>query len=172
MDQHTIINIISIIINIILLLIIIILYYNIRRNSDDILTVKQNIKDLNNKFDRPEVFQPISGYTIPQNDAEQICKEYDATVATADQLINAQYNGANWCSWGWLADSSYPAFPMNNIPLDSTGNPVLGCGKIGVNRYDTPINLSAVNCYGIKPSENNNKDKIRPFNDDKWSEYA
>ena len=96
----------------------------------------------------PEVFGTGDGYKYTKSQAESICSKYNTKVATKQQLIDAQKNGAQWCSFGWVADDNtnayYPSQPGTDI----------GCGNGDNNvQYWTPSSgLAAVNCYGNKPT--------------------
>ena len=96
-----------------------------------------------------EVYQVPGGYDYKYSQAEGVCRQYGASVATSAQLSNAQSLGAEWCSAGWVSDSLTGKFPMQSSKP--------GCGDAGVNSYITATsandtNTSAsVNCFGTKP---------------------
>ena len=50
-----------------------------------------------------EVFN-IANNKYTYEDAQAICKSYDASLATYDQIEKAYNNGAEWCNYGWSAD--------------------------------------------------------------------
>lgn len=108
------------------------------------------------------------------SDSAQICKQYGARLATIDEMRDAQKNGANWCSLGWLSDQS-AFYPTQQKQVDMASNWPLqfrnGCGDVGINGgiYPSELQLS-VNCYGLKPTDLNN---INPWNtiDNQWSKY-
>ena len=95
----------------------------------------------------PEVFGTGDGYKYTKSQAESICSKYNTKVATKQQLIDAQKNGAQWCSFGWVANSDEACFP-------SQPGTNIGCGNGDNNvQYWTPSSgLAAVNCYGNKPT--------------------
>ena len=110
----------------------------------------------------PEVFQVSpGGYTLTQDQAAATCATYGASVATSAQLQQAQQQGADWCSTGWVADSGTPAYPINT----STA-PGCGGGGTGVMQYLPPSNTAAVNCYGVRPPPG--EPDILPWNQSSW----
>ena len=96
-----------------------------------------------------EVYQVPGGYDYKYSQAEGVCNQYGASVATSAQLSNAQSLGAEWCSAGWVSDSLTAQYPMQSSQP--------GCGSAGINNYITATsandtNTSAsVNCFGTKP---------------------
>lgn len=136
-----------------------------------------------------EVFQ-VSGYNKTLADAPVVCQSLGARVATYAELDEAQKNGANWCSTGWVSDRTNTAFYP--ITYDIQG----GCGNgrsgvidwIGdVYWFKTYLGQSSgykagVNCFGNKPEEAAaNKmvgpnsfapQTILPFNKNQWSRYS
>ena len=97
----------------------------------------------------PEVFGNgfgTDGYKYTKLQAEDVCKSYGTILSTKEQLIDAQKNGAQWCSTGWVANSDEACFP-------SQPGTNIGCGNGDNNvQYWTPSSgLAAVNCYGNKP---------------------
>jgi hypothetical protein len=90
-----------------------------------------------------EVFQVGSPYIYTKDEAEMVCKAYNAQVATKSQIESAQKRGAEWCSTGWVADDPQAMYPMQ------TTKP--GCGGPGINVYTPPDNKASVNCFGVKP---------------------
>jgi hypothetical protein len=87
---------------------------------------------------------PNSGYTISASDASAVCAQFGATIATPDQIADAQASGAEWCSCGWASDgNSYYPMQRSNIS---------GCGTAGVSQCQTE--QAGVNCYGPKPAAN------------------
>jgi hypothetical protein len=137
-----------------------------------------------------EVFH-VSGYNKTLADAPAVCQSLGARVATYAELDEAQKNGGNWCSTGWVSDKGdknafYP------ITYDIMG----GCGNgrsgiidwIGDNFwFKTYAGQSSgykagVNCFGNKMEEAAaNKmvgpnsfapQTILPFNKNQWSRYS
>jgi hypothetical protein len=108
----------------------------------------------------PEVFQVSpggapGGYSIAQADAAKTCAMYGAQVASTAQVQQAQQQGADWCSTGWVSDNASAMYPTTT----STGP---GCGGPGVQLYVPPANLAAVNCFGPRPPMGT--PDILPFN--------
>lgn len=144
----------------------------------------------------PEVFQVYGcdtnnncWYIVKKDDAEKVCATYGAQVATLDQLKNETANGAQWCSFGFVKDTTDVGFPTKityddgcrgiNTPTEYKNSCGVGCisdatkcedhtlwcGKSGINIWSNPSNdTHHVNCYGVKPfnSENSSKTVIDP----------
>lgn len=107
---------------------------------------------------KKEVFNVASNkYTY--SDAEPLCKAFGAELATYDQVKQAWQSGADWCNYGWVKGQA-AVFPTQ----ESTYNKLqagpedqrMACGVPGVNGgyFDNPEIRFGVNCYGVKPSEN------------------
>jgi len=106
----------------------------------------------------PTVFAVQKGrrYNITKDEAPLICARNGGVVATIAQLTQAQQNGAQWCSAGWVSDDSIARYPMNSA--------ITGCGRIGINTFSVPSNGGAdVNCFGVRPSVPFTGDVILPF---------
>lgn len=122
----------------------------------------------------PEVFN-VKDHLYKYGDAINVCRKYNSRLATKDELIDAQKNGANWCNLGWLMgqDAYYPTqkqqVDISNKWPDEFRN---GCGSEGINGGFYPIDLKlGVNCFGIKPLD---LFSINPWNTltQKWSKYS
>ena len=132
-------------------------------------------KSINNDIDhsgpKNEVFH-IKGYTHTKDQSESKCAEFGgAKVATREQVYQAQYAGADWCSTGWVQDESIAMYPITTTLLNGCGG-----GTPGVKHY-TPTNdgvkKAGINCYGVKPGKSDNKSwKLRPWKPDQWSRYG
>jgi len=111
-----------------------------------------------------EVFN-ISNNKYTYDDAQAICKSYDATLATYDQIEKAYNNGAEWCNYGW-SDGQMILFPTqkntwNKLQeLDKkrgcnskTPSHKNDCGRPGINGgyIANPYVKFGVNCFGKKP---------------------
>ena len=103
----------------------------------------------------PEVFNVLGGYTYDQ--AQYICKAYDAELANYDQIENTYNTGGEWCNYGW-SDGQHALFPTQKttwekLQKSADPNKRISCGRPGVNGgYITNSNTKlGVNCYGIKP---------------------
>jgi len=122
---------------------------------------------------KAEVFN-ISNNKYTYEDAQAICKAYDAKLATYDQIENAYNNGAEWCNYGWSAGQMI-LFPTQKKTWEklqkvdeNRGCPstVAGqqkpsmpshkndCGRPGVNGgyIANPYARFGVNCFGKKPA--------------------
>ena len=94
----------------------------------------------------PEVYAVgRPGYTFTQNTAALMCKSLGSQLATIAQIEDAQGAGANWCASGHVSDGP-PRYPMQ-VAQD-------GCGSKGTNVFGSSSDLRIANCYGIKPSIN------------------
>jgi len=111
-----------------------------------------------------EVFN-IANNKYTYEDAQAICKSYDATLATYDQIERAYNNGAEWCNYGWSADQMI-LFPtqkktwekLQKIDEDRGCNSNAAshkndCGRPGINGgyIANPYVKFGVNCFGKKP---------------------
>ena len=103
-----------------------------------------------------EVYQ-IGQYNTKQSDAEAKCRSHNGTLASYAQLSEAQINGADWCSTGWVSDKDRPQYPITTSTGQGCGN-----GSTGIMEYLPPSNMAAVNCYGVKPVQGAHN--ILPFN--------
>jgi hypothetical protein len=104
----------------------------------------------------------ISRNIYTYNDAENVCKELNGTVATKSQLKTAFDKGANWCNYGWTKEqlAMYPIQSNFYSKLQEDNNLKDKCGNIGLNGgYFKDSGLKfGVNCYGIKPTKDVNID--------------
>lgn len=112
-----------------------------------------------------EVFN-ISNNIYTYDDAQAICKSYDATLATYDQIEKAYNNGAEWCNYGW-SDGQMILFPTQKKTWEklqkadtsqgcSNSNGTShknDCGRPGINGgyIANPYVKFGVNCFGKKP---------------------
>lgn len=111
-----------------------------------------------------EVFN-IANNKYTYEDAQAICKSYDATLATYDQIENAYNDGAEWCNYGWSADQMI-LFPTQKKTWEKLQKLDEGrgcnsksashkndCGRPGINGgyIANPYVKFGVNCFGKKP---------------------
>jgi len=99
-------------------------------------------------------------FHIPANkygydEANEVCKLFDARLATYDEIEDAYKKGANWCSYGWSSDQ-LALFPIQRTmynELKKIPGHERDCGRTGINGgYMDNKNLKfGVNCYGKKP---------------------
>ena len=108
-------------------------------------------------FTGPEVFY-VSDNKFTYEEAEYVCKAYDAELATYLQVEQAYNLGAEWCGYGWSA-GGIALFPTQQASWEARiTNPDAKkremCGRPGVNGgYFDPNMKFGVNCYGVKPKE-------------------
>jgi hypothetical protein len=88
----------------------------------------------------------VGDYIFTKANAQSMCTALGGDLATSADLVKAQTNKAQWCSAGWLKDTTDPRFPTQ---VASTG-----CGVSGVNSHTPTNNLAAANCIGVKPAKN------------------
>lgn len=128
-----------------------------------------------------EVFN-VSNNRYTYDDAQAICKAYDSTLATYDQIETAYNNGAEWCNYGWSAGQMI-LFPTQKKTWEKLqkvdenkgcASTVAGqqkpgmpshkndCGRPGVNGgyIANPYARFGVNCFGKKPAATD-ADKVR-----------
>jgi hypothetical protein len=101
-----------------------------------------------------EVFN-IANNLYTYEDAQAICKSYDSTLATYDQMEQAYRDGADWCNYGW-SDGQMAFFPTQKATwqeLQKSPSRKNSCGRPGINGgyMDNPNMKYGVNCYGKKP---------------------
>ena len=92
-------------------------------------------------------------YTYEQ--AEALCKAFDADLATYSQVEDSYNNGGEWCSYGWSKDQMalFPTQKSTWDALQKQKGRERECGRPGVNGgYFSDKNFKfGVNCYGKKP---------------------
>lgn len=102
----------------------------------------------------PEVFH-IRDNIFRQDQAEAVCKAFDAELASQSQIEEAFKKGADWCSYGWSKDglALYPTQPDTFKKLQQIPGRKEECGVPGVNGgfFENKNLLFGVNCYGPKP---------------------
>jgi len=107
---------------------------------------------------KKEVFN-IAQNKYSYTDAEPLCKAFGAELATYDQVKDAWQKGADWCNYGWVKGQSavYPTQESTfNKLQEGPEDQRMACGVPGINGgyFDNPEMRFGVNCYGVKPSEN------------------
>ena len=149
---------------------------------------------------RLEEVYNIGNNIYTYDEANSVCNTLNAKLATHDQVVNAYKNGAEWCNYGWSSGQN-ALFPIQKAtwekiqtrPDDYKNE----CGdKYGVNGgfFENSELKFGANCYGIKPEggvaedyrissykepgvdnklnrEDIAKLGIKPFNENRWSEY-
>ena len=81
--------------------------------------------------------------------AQSICSNYNGSLATSNQLSQAQSNGALWSQYGWIADTTNTVYNS----MSST---------------QASASFYGVNCYGVKPLIGN--PAIIRFNEGQYTE--
>jgi hypothetical protein len=124
---------------------------------------------------KAEVFN-VSNNRYTYEDAQAICKAYDSTLATYDQVEKAYNNGAEWCNYGWSAGQMI-LFPTQKATWEklqkvdenrgcaskaTAPSHKNDCGRPGVNGgyIANPYARFGVNCFGKKPAATD-ADKVR-----------
>ena len=74
--------------------------------EDGVETVTEKVDEVIQ--DIPKITRRKEVFNIDNNDftfeqAGLVCKAYDSSLATYDQMIDAYNRGANWCNYGWSA---------------------------------------------------------------------
>ena len=98
-------------------------------------------------------------------DSEPLCLALGAELASYDQVKEAWNKGADWCNYGWTKGqlAIYPTQKetwnkLQNGPADQKS----ACGRPGVNGgyFDNPEMRFGVNCYGVKPDQSSNDERL------------
>jgi hypothetical protein len=102
-----------------------------------------------------EVFN-ISNNLFTFDDAQKVCKSFDARLATYDEIEDAYEHGAEWSTYGWSKDQ-HAYFPTQKdtwAKLQEVKGHEHDLGRPGVNGgyFKNPNIRFGVNCFGIKPS--------------------
>jgi hypothetical protein len=107
---------------------------------------------------KKEVFN-VAQNKYSYTDAEPLCKAFGAELASYDQVKDAWQKGADWCNYGWVKGQA-AVYPTQQSTFDKLQagpeDQRMACGVPGVNGgyFDNPEMRFGVNCYGVKPSEN------------------
>lgn len=107
---------------------------------------------------RKEVFN-IAQNKYTYTDAEPLCKAFGAELASYDQVKQAWQQGADWCNYGWVKGQA-AIYPTQQSTFDKLQagpeDQRMACGVPGINGgyFDNPEIRFGVNCYGVKPTEN------------------
>jgi hypothetical protein len=99
----------------------------------------------------------VSNNLYTYEEAQSVCKAFDASLATYDQIENAYNSGGEWCNYGW-SEGQMAYFPTQKSTWSSLQkNPKTqnACGRPGVNGgyIKNPYVRFGANCYGIKPTQ-------------------
>lgn len=161
---------------------IVIIYINITKydnNNNDFQSKMENL--FNNKLANLSVSSPPEDdseqnttctnedsssnevFHIPNNkhtyeEAKEICENYDARLASYEEIEEAYLEGGNWCSYGWSKDqlALFPTQKEIYNNLKKIPGHEHDCGRPGINGgyIKNPNVKFGVNCYGIKPKKN------------------
>lgn len=103
---------------------------------------------------KKEVFH-VRDNVYTYNDAENVCKAFDAELASYDQIKDAHKKGGEWCSYGWSKDqlALYPTQKTTYEKLKTIKGHEHDCGRPGINGgyISNPNVRFGANCYGYKP---------------------
>lgn len=97
----------------------------------------------------------VPGNEYTYEDAKDVCKAFDARLASYDEVEKAYANGGEWCSYGW-SDNQMALFPTQKNTWDRLQK-IKGhendCGRPGINGgvIGNPDVRFGINCYGFKP---------------------
>jgi hypothetical protein len=111
-----------------------------------------------------EVFN-VSSNDYTYYDAEPLCRALGAELATYDQVKDAWENGADWCNYGWVK-GQVAVYPTQRETWEKIqGGPdeeKEACGMPGINGgyFDNPEMKFGVTCYGDKPAQSANDERI------------
>jgi len=131
---------------------------------------KQKINILPSLQKKKEVYHIANqDYTYDQSKCK--CESYGGRLATKSELIDAYNNGANWCTYGWTEKQTayYPVQQCDWDKIDAINKRLpkkqhTYCGLPGINGgyFANPTLKFGVNCYGVKPEGELNKQK-KPY---------
>ena len=97
----------------------------------------------------------VPGNEYTYEDAKDVCKAFDARLASYDEVEKAYGNGGEWCSYGW-SENQMALFPTQKKTWSKLQN-IKGhehdCGRPGVNGgfIANPDVRFGINCDGFKP---------------------
>jgi len=112
-------------------------------------------------IEKKEVFH-VDGNKYTYDEAAAVCAAYDSDFATYDQVNSAYSAGAEWCGYGWT-QGGMALFPTQTttwqkLQQETDVTKRTRCGRPGINGgYFDPTNKFGVNCYGVKPKNQNVK---------------
>ena len=131
-------------------------------------TPKEEDKTEDKKEDKKEVIKDevfnISNNLFTFDDADKVCKSFDARLATYDEIEDAYTHGAEWSSYGWSA-GQHAYFPTQKDTwnkLQTVKGHEHDLGRPGVNGgyFKNPNIRFGVNCYGVKPAMSDAEKKL------------
>ena len=90
-------------------------------------------------------------------EAQKVCKVFDASLASYDQIESAYNDGGEWCNYGWSADQMafFPTQKSTWNKLQYSEQTKNSCGRPGINGgyFSNPYIRFGANCYGVKPTQ-------------------
>ena len=97
----------------------------------------------------------VPGNEYTYEDAKDVCKAFDARLASYDEVEKAYGGGGEWCSYGW-SDNQMALFPTQKTTwnrLQKIKGHENDCGRPGINGgfIANPDVRFGINCYGFKP---------------------
>jgi len=130
--------------------------------SKDLDKVENDIDPTTTTSSSPSTCNDKQVFNVSNNlytfeEAQSVCKAFDASLATYDQIENAYNAGGEWCNYGW-SEGQMAYFPTQKSTWSSLQkNPKTqnACGRPGVNGgyIKNPYVRFGANCYGVKPKE-------------------
>ena len=131
-------------------------------------TKGSNLPNCIDQDSNKEVFH-IANNKYTYQEAKDVCEEYDARLATYDEIERAYDKGANWCSYGWSKEQLglFPTQKSIYNELKKIPGHQHDCGRPGINGgYMANPNVKfGVNCYGVKPkAKANDKSYMHTLN--------
>lgn len=87
----------------------------------------------------------LGRYNLNFHDAEAICREQDAVVASFEQLYGAWRNGLDWCNAGWLNDGTVQ-YPITK-PRQACGGGQISAGLRNYGRQHRSNSRFDVFCF-------------------------
>jgi hypothetical protein len=118
-------------------------------------TPKEEVEEDKKEVIKDEVFN-ISNNLFTFDDADKVCKSFDARLATYDEIEDAYTHGAEWSSYGW-SEGQHAYFPTQKDTwnkLQKVKGHEHDLGRPGVNGgyFKNPNIRFGVNCFGVKPA--------------------
>jgi len=112
--------------------------------------------EFSNENNKKQVFN-VSNNLYTYEEAQEVCRVFDSTLATYDQIESSYQNGGEWCNYGW-SDGQMAYFPTQKATwtkLQQNPKTKHSCGRPGINGgfINNPYVKFGVNCYGNKPTK-------------------
>jgi hypothetical protein len=128
---------------------------NAPKKEDNSNKDEKMCNDSDSNYGTKQVFN-IPGNYYNYDDAQTICKAYNARLATYDEVEDSYNTGGEWCNYGW-SDKQMALFPTQKKTFNELQK-IKGhehdCGRPGVNGgyIGNPNVKFGVNCFGYKPA--------------------